>query len=119
MSLSSQPTLLHISPLYKHGDVWYYNDANLGVYAEPFVCGASELIEKVAQADKIPNPKGIYACGDNPDAIPDGHHAYFICKENGGASYYSQEFIHHFWLCSHLFDYFQSPPKILTFKLHG
>jgi hypothetical protein len=115
----SQPSLLHIYPLYKEGSVWYYDDPNVNVYKEPFVCGASELIDKVAAADGIADPKGIYACADNPDAMPNGHHAYFVSEENGGANYYSREFNHHFWLCGHLYDYFPSPPRILSFKLHG
>jgi len=106
-----------ISPLYKEDGVWYYDDADKAVYKEPFVGGASELIDKIAAEEGItPYRLAVFAY-DGGRKCPTDHHATLLAKENGGATYYCEEFDHPFWLCAHLFDDFDEPPQSLGFYL--
>jgi len=104
-----------ISPLYKIGKTWYYDDESKGLYREPFVCGASELLDKVLEADGITNPTRLNFFEHNEKSCPGDHYAKLVTPQNGGATYYCEEFDHQFWLCSHLFDYSDAPPQIIGF----
>jgi len=106
-----------ISPLYKIGEIWYYDDESKGVYREPFVCGASELLDKVLEADGITNPTRLNFFECDEKSCQGGHYAKLVTRQGGGAIYYCEEFDHQFWLCSHLFDYFDAPPRIIGFYI--
>lgn len=101
---------------YKIDGVWYYDDESKGVYKEPFVCGTSEFIDMVCETENIPTPKALIFWADQ-NSSQGSHSAKFVRTESGGAWYYSEEYDHYFWLCSHLYDYFETAPEELHLRV--
>lgn len=104
-------SLFVIQP-YKHAGTWVFDDARVGLVAEPFVAGIPEMIERLV-ADIPDAPNGfrlIFAPQAFPGAIV---HLERAREEIGGWWYRAVEYDAEGWLCPALFKYFESaPPQI-------
>ena len=80
-------TMLTIHPYRKNGD-WVFDDSQFGLIAEPFVCGASEMIDAiVANANLVDAEMGfrmIFSAQPFP-----GFHAELVWnREHTGGNWY-------------------------------
>ena len=108
--------LLRIAP-YWHNDTWAFDDAAHGLVAEPFVCGAERIIDRVLVEAGIElaeaRRRGIrltFSAGPFP-----GAHA--VARRGrpdlGGTWYRLGEPAMEGWLCPALFHYFAEAPERL------
>lgn len=125
-----------IYPYRTKGGTWVYDDEDLDVYAEAFVCGSSELIDMLVGKDcnnftayisskKIPNHTVKLVNVDDliiTEDVEDEEIAQLLTEEfeagvEAGELYepkgwYEMEGTgHRNWFCGHLLDYFQGYPK--------
>lgn len=92
--------------VYKHGAMWVFDDARVGLDKEPFVAGADTLIDKIAGgSDKITI---IFS------TIPFPGHKLRVDRKNTkpvtGTDYYCEEYKHDLWLCPALNLYYPKSP---------
>lgn len=103
--------LFTIFPYKKNGQ-WMMDDEQKGVYMEPFVGGADDLLEKLSNGKH--ELTAIFS--DQPFK---GQH--FIARKMGGdasgTDYYSEEHMHEFWLCAVLFKYLDPSPDKLYIQI--
>jgi hypothetical protein len=94
-----------------HG-TWVYDDPDVPVYAEPFVMGSSELIDKVmgracnsftAYISAMPLPNASVVLDNVDDQVEGGFQGWYEWRGNG----------HRNWFCGHLTDYFEGYPKTI------
>lgn len=104
-----------IRPYRKHG-LWVFDDEDHKLKAEPFVMGASEMIDRHLASRGIKHRKAkrgfrlIYS----HEPFPGADSAELVCGGWGGAFY--RHHGHEAWLCPALFLYFEEPPQNLYFK---
>ena len=112
MTTTNQNSIQVINPYWAF-DTWVFDDPAKNLEAEPFVSGAPELLNILAE--------------DIPNAYQDGFRLLFspgpfpgyqlvvdwVREEHGGNWYKSDERGLEGWLCPALFKYFDAaPPKI-------
>ena len=95
--------------VYKHGPMWVFDDASVGLVKEPFVAGADTLIDKLAVGrDKITL---IFS------TIPFPDHKVVIERKAtnppAGTDYYCEAMQHELWLCPALNLYYPLSPEKL------
>ena len=102
-------TINIIAP-YKYLDMWVFDDARVGLSAEPFVGGADTMIDRVVA--HIPKAQDGFIMVFSADPFP-GHqfHLEWRRPDNSGNIYYSTDLDMEGWLCPALFRYFQGAPK--------
>jgi hypothetical protein len=107
-------TINVISP-YRHDNTWVFDDARLGLEAEPLVCGADTLIDCVVARDRIPNADRGFALIFSGTPFPGYQYRldWRRREEPEGDWYYSADFDTEGWLCGHLTDYVPEAPKHL------
>lgn len=105
-------TVLHP---YKHEGMWVFDDPEVGLRQEPFVCGIDTMISKLVE--NIPGAEGGFNLLFSPTPFP-GHTVKLEwCRaESGGNWYYSEKFQMEGWLCPALFRYFDKAPAELYAK---
>jgi len=102
-------TVLHP---YKHEGMWVFDDPEVGVRREPFVCGIDTMIDKLVA--EIPNAESGFNLLFSRTPFP-GHAVRLVWRraDSGGNWYYSERFQMEGWLCPALFKYFdEAPPEL-------
>jgi hypothetical protein len=97
---------------YRYLDMWVFDDARVGLSAEPFVGGADTLIDRVT-ADIPDAEKGFVLVFSG---IPFPGHQYRLewrREEGRGNIYYSPDLDAEGWLCPALLLYFDERPAEL------
>lgn len=96
---------------------WVFDDANVGLKAEPFVCGADDIISEVVKENEIPNADKGFKLLFSPTAFPN-HDVKLEWRraESGGNWYYSERLNQNAWLCPALYKYFPAAPPELYAK---
>ena len=95
---------------YKYEGVWVFDDPRVGLIHEPFVAGADQFFDRIAE--EIPDAEAGVTVLFSGTPFP-GHQYEFIWRreENGGNWYYSPTFGLEGWLCPALFKYFEKTPE--------
>ena len=95
---------------YKSEGLWVFDDAHVGLVREPFVSGADEIIERLAQ--DIPDAARGFTLLFSAGPFP-GHQATLEWRrqELDGNWYYSPEVGIEGWLCPALLKYFETAPE--------
>ncbi|MEH1966560.1 DUF6717 family protein [Nostoc sp.] len=95
---------------YKFGEMWVFDDGNVGLVREPFVAGADEIIERMVA--QIPDAESGFSLVFSASPFP-GYQIKFDWRreEYGGNWYYSADLAREGWLCPALFKYFDKAPK--------
>lgn len=120
-----------IYPYRTKGGSWVYDDLDIPVKAEAFVCGSSELIDKLVGKDvnnftayisTKPLPKYTVKLTNVDDVVRKEDEA--IAKAAGKKVLYEpqgwyemEETGHRNWFCGHLLDYFVGYPKEIYVKI--
>src|SRR5215210_8097263 len=95
---------------WEHG-TWVYDDAEVGVYGEPFVLGADLMLTMLRELHVGPGRdpfRLLFSAAPFPGAIE----ARSLGEEEGGV-WYRIELegrVLKGWLCGHLYDYFEHAP---------
>jgi hypothetical protein len=97
---------------YKHGGLWVFDDASVGLVREPFVSGADEIIEELSAS--IPGASDGFTLLFSAGPFP-GANAEFEWRreEMGGNWYFCPALRREGWLCPALFKYFETAPPRL------
>ncbi|MES2661230.1 MAG: DUF6717 family protein [Verrucomicrobiota bacterium] len=100
---------------YRHQNAWVFDDAKVGLVAEPFVFGIDTMIDRMTA--HIPNAEGgfrlIFSTSQFPGSAAE---LEWRREEAGGNWYYSPTFELEGWLCPALFKYFAEAPRSLFAK---
>ena len=107
--------MLVIHP-YKSGGTWVFDDARYGLVREPFVLGASEMIDRIVEREGVADAAKGFTLVFSAQAFP-GHHAELVKEnaESGGTWYRFADGSMRGWLCPALFHYFpQAPDRIFA-----
>lgn len=104
-------TTLH---LYNRNGTWLFDDAEKGVFEEPFVEGSSEIISEIQNQLGYSGDSLSITFSDNPY---DGYQKVLEWKDTreGGTwnQYYSEDLKMYGWLCPVLMKYFVRAPDRL------
>ena len=97
---------------YRHEGAWVFDDDRFGLIREPFVLGASEIIDAILAKVGIADAEGGFRLLFSADPIPD-HHAELIWEQadSGGNWYRLADGSMRGWLCPALFHYFKKAPR--------
>jgi len=100
-----------ISP-YKLEGVWVFDDAAVGLLREPFISGADNILDVLAE--NIPDSASGFKLIFSASPFP-GYTARFVWtrSEYEGNWYRWPERGMEGWLCPALLKYFESPPKVI------
>ena len=102
-------SLFVIAP-YEYLGMWVFDDARVGLEAEPFVGGADtiidQLVEGIQDADK--GFRITFSAGPFPGY---SHRLDWVRQELSGNVYHLSELEMEGWLCPALFKYFAEAPK--------
>ena len=95
---------------YKYDEMWVFDDEKVGLFQEPFVSGADDIIERMVT--EIPNAVTGFSLLFSGDPFP-GYQLKFDWRrtEYSGNWYYSADLDREGWLCPALFKYFDAAPK--------
>jgi len=106
-------SIIALKPYLKHG-TWVFDDPNVGLVAEPFVCGIPEMINSVVEKKKIKNTDKGIALLVSPTLLPSYDlHLEWINDEGGGNWYECKQLAIVGWLCPALYKYFNPAPEHL------
>ncbi len=97
---------------YRYLEMWVFDDAQVGLSAEPFVGGADTMIDMATSG--IPDADKGFIMIFSETAFP-GHQFRLEWRrvDGSGNIYYSPQFDSEGWLCPALFRYFdKTPPEI-------
>ena len=117
-SIGSQTCVRSIAPYRLHGQ-WVFDDPSLGLRAEAFVCGMSEILDQLLRDSGI-DPKQVrkgFRLTYSPVAFP--HHVYairWLRAESGGNIYTCEQNGMSGWLCPALYKYFDKAPERIYFS---
>ena len=102
---------------YRYAGTWVFDDARVGLRAEPFVAGVPELIDRIVADAGIPSAEKGFRLLFSAQPFP-GYQTKFVRRgeEAGGHWYYSEKYGAEGWLCPAMFKYFKQPPKELYAK---
>jgi len=91
---------------------WAYDDPRVPIENEPFVDGAELIIEHL-----LANPHADRAVLRFSDREEYPHVLEYLEDHAGGATYLLRGTGMKGWLCVHLFDYFDTPPKRISISV--
>lgn len=101
---------------YRHHGQWVFDDERNGLQAEAFVCGMSEIIDRILSDNGI-KPSSVhdgFRLTFSPFEFPNATHTLeWMRKEGSGNTYYCVETEQEGWLCPALMLYFNSAPPTL------
>ena len=108
---SGSARLMHTLVLRWEQGTWVYDDAAVGVYAEPFVLGADVMLSHLRAAHVGPG-RGAFRITFSASPFPGAIEARLAGEEDGGVWYEASFGGHDLrgWLCAHFFDYFEAAP---------
>ena len=96
---------------------WIYDDAEIGVFGEPFVLGADTMLTALRGLHVGPglDPFRIVFSADR---FPGALEARRLEEEDGGVWYEARlgDEVLRGWLCAHFFDYFETAPPAVYVK---
>lgn len=95
--------------------MWVYDDEDLGVYGEAFVCGSSEVIDAVVGMDKD-------QCVATISSKPFPNYALKLSKDKSEEMpgwYLAEPLGMKHWLCSKVLDYFPDYPEEIYVKIEA
>ena len=100
-----------------HG-IWVYNDEDLGVYSEAFVCGSSEVIDAVV-GKNVNNCIVVISSQPFPSPTLVLHKIEKIEEglDNMLGWYRAEPLGMEHWLCSKILDYFPNYPETIYVKI--
>lgn len=112
-------SILLINP-YKCGNVWVFDDPNVGLVREPFVSGVPEIIDRMLASKGINGTKGFNLYFSEVP-FPDSIEVNWVRKEFGGNWYSIQlgDEQKEGWLCPAMLNYFNKPPKTLYVRVEA
>jgi hypothetical protein len=106
-------TQLTIYP-YKHHDCWVFDDPRTGLKEEAFVCGATEMINRLVATRQIPHAEHGFALSFSGTPFPahDVELSWLRPGEHDGNWYHGTVtgLAMECWLCPALFCYFVDAP---------
>lgn len=105
--------------LYKKGSTWGFDEPALGLIFEPFILGASELLEYMIQnletLENKETPQIVFA-----ENLPDYDYKVYIKEDLGTSAWYTytnkEGEVMDFYLCPCLTLYFSIPPSTICVK---
>jgi hypothetical protein len=98
-------------------ETWTYDDAEVGVFGEPFVLGADRMMTalRAAQVGMSLEPfRIVFSAAPFPGAV-----SVRRLEEEEGGVWYEGDLggqVLRGWLCGHLFDYFATAPEVVYVK---
>ncbi|MBI5591833.1 MAG: hypothetical protein HY881_15280 [Deltaproteobacteria bacterium] len=97
---------------YKYNGTWVFDDERLGLFQEPFVSGADDVIEKMVA--EINNAEKGFTLLFSSTPFP-GHQIEFQRRreESDGNWYYSKLLDMEGWLCPALLKFFDMAPNYI------
>src|SRR5262245_60947794 len=108
--------LMHTLELRWEEGTWAYDDAEVGVFGEPFVLGADTMLTALREAQVGPGRdpfRIVFSASPFPGALE----ARRLGEEDGGVWYEAELGGATLcgWLCGHFFDYFETaPPSVFV-----
>jgi hypothetical protein len=98
-------------------ETWAYDDAEVGVFGEPFVLGADKMLTKLRAWQVSPSLdpfRIVFSAAPFPGALS----ARRLEEEDDGVWYEADlgGKVLRGWLCGHFFDYFATAPEIVYVK---
>ena len=97
--------------------MWVFEDEEVGLNREPFVCGVPEIFDKLLFGKGISDDRFNLIFSDQ--AFPNSEHASWSKGEDGG-NWYSMDIEGNpftGWLCPALFRYYEQAPSDLYFTV--
>lgn len=106
---------------YWTGFAWAFDDADVGLEAEPLVSGSSEVVTALMDLKGIPGDKLALTFSDTSFDGFDIVANWIEADEYGVGNWYQADVNGETmvgWLCPALLKYFDSPPKTLFVRAH-
>ena len=100
---------MHVLMPYRHQGSWVFDDPDVGLNKEPFVCGIDDMIDRLVAG--VPTAEQGFRLVFSPRPFP-GYAAKLEWRreEHGGNWYFSPTYGIEGWLCPALFKYFDRAP---------
>jgi hypothetical protein len=117
-ALGGQTCVRSIMPYRLHGQ-WVFDDKSVGLQAEAFVCGMSEILDQLLRDSGIDPKKVRNGFRLTYSPIPFPSHVYAIHwshAEAGGNVYTCPQNGMIGWLCPALYKYFDKAPERIYFR---
>ncbi len=107
-------TLFVIAPYWYEG-TWVFDDPNVGLEREPFICGVPEMIDDLVT--DIPDARQGFRLTFSAGSFP-GHQREltWLRRESEGNWYRTDDPPRDGWLCPALLEYFEEAPERLYVK---
>jgi len=103
---------------YRYENAWVFDDDVVGLRKEPFVAGASEMIDRWV-AD-LPNAGSGFALSFGPEPFPDWQAVLTWTKADPvEGNWYRNDSGEEGWLCPALFWYFATTPDKIYIRVQG
>ena len=100
---------------YRYQGTWVFDDPDVDLQREPFVCGVPEMIDLLVS--QIPRAEKGFRLLFAPRPFPGFQwHLRWVREEMGGHWYRAEKLAMEGWLCPALFKYFDEPPRDLHIK---
>lgn len=98
--------------------MWVFDDAKVGLIAEPFIRGADEIIDALIERGEIRDAANGFTLIFSPSLFP-GYSAVLEHRrpDSGGNWYYCPQVGIEGWLCPALYRYFSEPPARIWIEL--
>jgi hypothetical protein len=108
---AARSRLMHTLDLRWERGTWVYDDADLGVFGEPFVLGADTMLSCLRDEQVGPG-RGPFRIVFSASRFPGALEAQRLGEEDGGVWYEAElgGAALRGWLCAHFFDYFATAP---------
>ncbi len=101
---------------YKYHGMWVFDDARVGLDAEPFVGGADTIIDELVR--DIPTAEKGFRITFSTGAFPGySHRLDWVRPELSGNVYRLAALEMEGWLCPALFKYFPEAPKEIYIRV--
>jgi hypothetical protein len=108
--------LMHTLELRWEEGTWVYDDAEVGVFGEPFVLGADTMLSAL-RAGQVGPGRDPFRVAFSGSGFPGAIEAHRLEEEDGGVWYEAViggETMRG-WLCGHFYDYFETaPPSVFV-----
>ena len=101
--------VINVIQPYWYADMWVFDDARVGLSAEPFVGGVDSMIDRITAG--IPDAKHGFSMVFS--AVPFPNHQFRLewqRADSSGNIYFSKDLEAEGWLCPALLRYFEEPP---------
>jgi len=107
--------VLRVIAPYKYEGVWVFDDSEVDLVREPFVCGADAMLDRLVRS--IPDAEKGFLLYFSPRPFPGFQiKIEWSREEYGGHWYRLDEPSMEAWLCPALLKYFPDPPGTIYVK---